>query len=664
MISDLEFSNALCRENFDAFAQRAFAEIEPGIPYEFSWHIGCICWHLQALFEGTLPDNKRRLCINVPPRSLKSYLASIAYPAWVLGKKPNEKFIATSFNATLAKEMSQKSRILIESEWYKQLFPAMRIDDNQNEKHNYWSTERGMYYSSALMSVTGRGAGTVILDDPISPKEAISDTIRQDTNATIRSTIPTRFNDLRNDKWLLIMQRIHDDDPTGHFALKDPRWFILKLPGENKTGKPITYELNGRSWTMQPDELLFPDRLTRQVLDDLRTDLGDYNYCTPAGSPVLMADLSNKPIDQIIVGDEILGFEKQGSIAIRRKMKPALVQKITISERKVVKVTLDSGRVIKCTDDHKWYTGRGNTDKTHKMFDVVKIGRKLMRVCDPLSRFIIEEEKVVSIEDDGIQKVYGLTTETGTYVVWGLASHNCGQILQEPVPIGGGDFRQEWIQYYHQGACKPKEMNIVILVDPAGGDDLNKKKRKLSDWTAMMVVGFAPDNNKYLLDIVRDRLNPTDRVNTLFMLHKKWNGLTGKSPKVGYEKYGMMSDTHYIDEKKKQDAYNFPLIILGGTMSKEERIKQLIPDLQNGRLFFPQNLIYVDGEGRRFDLVSEIVNGEMPSFPRARHDDMLDALSRMYEPDLCMVFPKPKVGMIAKARANAYEDNSQSWEQF
>ena len=518
MISELEYANALCRENFDAFAQRAFAEIEPGVPYEWSWHIECICWHLQALFEGTLPEGKRRLCINVPPRSLKSYLASIAFPAWVLGKEASQKFIATSFNATLAKEMSQKSRILIESEWYKQLFPEMRIDDNQNEKHNFWSTKRGMYYSSALMSVTGRGAGYVLLDDPISPKEAISDTIRQDTNATIRSTIPTRFNDLRNDKWVLIMQRIHEDDPTGHFALKDPRWYILKLPGENRSDKPISYELNGRTWTMQSGQLLFPERLTKQVLEDLRTDLGEYNYA--------------------------------------------------------------------------------------------------------------------------------------------------GQILQEPVPVGGGDFNQNWIQYYAPGACKPKEMNVVILVDPAGGDELNKKKKKLSDWTAMVVVGFAPDNNKYVLDIIRDRLNPTERVNMLFALHRKWNTLTGKSPKVGYEKYGMMSDTHYIDIKKREEAYNFPLIILGGNMPKEERIKQLIPDLQNGHLFFPQSLIYVDGEGRKFDLVSEIINSEMASFPRARHDDMIDALSRMYEPELCMTFPKSRLGMVQKARIASYRDETQSWTDF
>jgi len=504
MANEVEAFDALCRTNFDAFAERAFREVNPGVPFEWSWHIGCVAEHLQALHEGTLPDGKKRLCINVPPRSLKSYLASIAFPAWVLGNDAHEKFIATSFNATLAKEMAQKSRILIESDWYQRIFPAMRLDSTQNEKHNFWTTKRGMYFSSAIMSVTGRGSTYVLLDDPVNPTEAFSPTVRENTNAQIASTIPTRFNDLRNAKWLLIMQRLHDDDPTGHFALKDPdRWHVLKLPGENLTSQPIVYDLNGKTWRMEPGELLFPDRLTREVLDGLRSDLGEYNYA--------------------------------------------------------------------------------------------------------------------------------------------------GQILQEPVPIGGGEFLPEWIKYYAQGGIRPTEMNVVILVDPSGGDELNKKKKKNSDWTAMVVVGLAPDNNYYLLDVIRDRLNPTERIDTLFMLHRKWNDLCGKPPKVGYEKYGMMTDTHYIREKMRTDAYNFSITELGGSMAKEERIRRLIPDMQNGRWFFPNTMLYVDGEGRQFDLVQEILQGEMATFPRARHDDCIDALSRIKEEELFMVFPKPKTTRVAKA---------------
>lgn len=487
---------AMCRKRFDPFLHKAFNIVECGVPYEWNWHIGCIAEHLEALHYGELPDGKKRLAINIPPRTLKSFTGSVSFPTWVMGLQPHAKFICTSFNFKLAKSMAQKARIIMESDFYRETFPETVIDQKQNEKHNFWTTQRGMYYSSALQSVTGTGADYVILDDPINPKEAISQTIRDTTNETISSTIPTRFNDARNAKWLMIMQRLHDNDPTGHFVEDDDRWHLLKLPAENKTSKPFVYIVRGNEYRLEPNQLLFPQRLTREVLDDFRDDLGDYNYA--------------------------------------------------------------------------------------------------------------------------------------------------GQILQEPVPVGGNELQVQWVQHYAQGGISPKTMNVVILADAAGGEETNKKKNKNSDWTAMMVVGLAPDNNYYLLDIVRDRLNPTERIETLFLLHRKWNGLCGKPPKVGYEEYGLMTDIHYIRKKQKEDGYNFPIIKLGGRMNKEDRIRRLIPDLQTNRWYFPHSLMYVDNEGRTFDLIQEILTSEMPTFPKARFDDMLDALSRIYEDDLKLVFPKPK----------------------
>jgi phage terminase large subunit-like protein len=515
-VSDGEFLKAICRDSLDSFVAKAFSIVEPGEKYQHNWHIECINAHLQALHENKLPQGKKRLCINVPPRSLKSFSASISFPAWVMGRNPSEKFICTSHKGTLAKEMAQKSRILMESDWYTETFPNTGIDHRQNEKHNFWTTQRGFYYSSPILSVTGKGGSYVIIDDPVNPTEAMSPTVRTDTNDTISRTLPTRFNDLKNAKWLMIMQRLHEDDPTGHFVIGDDRWHMLKMPGENLTGKDIIYELNGKTWVYKAGELLFPDRLSREVLDGLRKDLLEYNYA--------------------------------------------------------------------------------------------------------------------------------------------------GQVLQEPVPMGGGVFNPLWIQFYGEGGIKPTEMNVVILCDPSGGEEMNKKKRKMSDWTAFMVVGLGIDNNYYLLDAVRDRLNPTERVDTLFMLHRKWNQLCGKPPKVGYEKYGMMADTHYIREKQKLDAYNFGLIELGGNAPKEDRISRLVPDMQMARWYFPHKLFYVDGEGRKFDLVQEILQAEMPSFPRARFDDMLDALSRVYEPDLNLSFPKPKVGMVSKAMRP--REAEQDWTDF
>ena len=121
------------------------------------------------------------------------------------------------------------------------------------------------------MSVTGRGADFVVLDDPINPKESGSPTIRTDINDTISKTIPTRFNDLRIAKWLLIMQRLHSDDPTGHFT-GDDRWFKLLLPGENLTGKTIRYELNGKVWKMEPASRMDMTRFTPALWIRLRKE--------------------------------------------------------------------------------------------------------------------------------------------------------------------------------------------------------------------------------------------------------------------------------------------------------------------------------------------------------------------------------------------------------
>ena len=241
-----------------------------------------------------------------------------------------------------------------------------------------------------------------------------------------------------------------------------------------------------------------------------------------------------------------------------------------------------------------------------------------------------------------------------------------GQYLQSPVPVGGGEFKNKWVQYYQDGGIKPKSMNVCILCDPSAGEENNKKKKKLSDFTAMMVVGLAPDNNYYLLDLVRDRLNPTQRVEMLFVLHRKWNALCGKPPKVGYENYALMSDTHYIEAKKKEDGYNFPLFKLGGKVDKETRIRRLIPDMENGRWYFPSSLQYVDGEGRTFDLVKELVSSEMPTFPKARFDDMLDAMSRVYDIDMMMNFPRPKKTEKQKIMENALkpQDDGADWLQF
>jgi len=341
----------------------------------------------------------------------------------------------------------------------------------------------------------------------LNPVEAASDTVRSTVMREIRSTLFSRFNKMSDSRFILIMQRLHEADPTGEL-LKDGGYHLVKLPAEAKTS--VLIKLNDKQWKMDEGDLL-TDRLSRKDLDQLRTDLTEYQYV--------------------------------------------------------------------------------------------------------------------------------------------------GQYLQEPVPLGGGEFREEWIQFYPSGSIKPRTMNIYILVDAAGGDAVNKKKKKTSDFTSMAVIGLAPDNNYYLLDMVRDRLNPTERIETLFLLIRKWDELSGKKCKVGYEKYGIMADTHFIRKKMDEEGYRFPMQELGGQMQKEERIRRLIPDMQKGRWYFPNSLNYIDEEGRQFDLIKEIIHSEMASFPRAKFDDCLDSISRVLDQDLGAIFPR-------QAQSKVYNVNSENKDNW
>lgn len=495
-----EILAAACRDSFDAFAQRAFTIIEPGVPYEWNWHIECVCAHMEAVYRGELP----KLIINLPFRSLKSFLVSVAFPAWVLGKDPTQKFIVATYGSDLAKDLSQKCRDIVKSDWYQYVFPKTRVNPNQDEKMDWHTTQHGYYYATGMSgTVTGKGATYLLLDDALKPDEAYSETIRASTIKLIRNTLFSRFNDPRNGKFIMIQQRLHEGDPTGEL-LKDGGYHLLKLPGEAKTDHSIT--LGDQVWTMKPGDLLFPERLTRVVLDRFRLDMTELNYQA--------------------------------------------------------------------------------------------------------------------------------------------------QIMQEPIPIGGGEFKHEWYQFYDPRTIKPKTMNVYIMVDAAAGDESNRKKKKASDFTAMVVVGLGTDNNYYLLDIVRDRLNPTERIDTLFILHRKWNDLCGRPPKVGYEKYGLMTDQHYALKRMAEENYRFPLTELGGTMGKDDRIRRMIPDLQKSRWYFPDHLVYHDNEGRPFDLVKELMESELTSFPNSRFDDMADALTRIYDDKMQATFPRQvkKPGYTAERR--------------
>lgn len=200
------------------------------------------------------------------------------------------------------------------------------------------------------------------------------------------------------------------------------------------------------------------------------------------------------------------------------------------------------------------------------------------------------------------------------------------QMMQNPVADTSQGFRHEWIRYYDN--CYGDGMNIYILVDPAN------EKKKTNDYTAFMVMGVASDQNYYVLDMIRDRLNLTERAKRLFHLHRKW-----RPAGVGYEKYGMQADIPYIKEKMGLENYRFDIVELGGSVPKNDRIRRLVPLFEQGRIYLPNSCFKTDYEHRTEDLVSIFINKEFLAFPVPSHDDMLDCMARILEEDLGVIFP-------------------------
>jgi len=202
------------------------------------------------------------------------------------------------------------------------------------------------------------------------------------------------------------------------------------------------------------------------------------------------------------------------------------------------------------------------------------------------------------------------------------------QQLLNPIADDTQGFNSEWIQYYAQDG-EYKQFNKYILVDPAN------EKKKSSDYTSMVVIGLGQDENYYILDAIRDRLNLTERADALFSLHKRWKPL-----RVGYERYGIMSDIQHIRDRQQRENYRFEVIELAGKLSKVDRIRRLIPIFETGRVYFPETIYRTDYEGKVIELVQAFIEQEYKAFPVGLHDDMLDAMSRILDEEMSLTWPK------------------------
>lgn len=216
------------------------------------------------------------------------------------------------------------------------------------------------------------------------------------------------------------------------------------------------------------------------------------------------------------------------------------------------------------------------------------------------------------------------------------------QMLLDPKADETQGFQREWFDDKHSGVPF-KGMNIYILVDGASG------KKTSSDYTAMWAVGLHHDQRIYVLDMLRDRLNLIQRTARLMDWHRKYTPIDTR-----YEKYGKDSDIEHIKSQQKIQNYRFEITEVGGRTPKNDRIKRLLPYCEQLRIILPRTLHYTSYDGKTSDLVQDFIEQEVMGFPVGTHDDMLDALARLFEPDLTIVWPKP-IKKGSKRRESGYD---------
>ena len=213
-----------------------------------------------------------RLIINMPPRALKSICVSVAWPAWLLGHDPTSRIMAASYSSALALKHSLDCRRVITAPWYQSLFPGTQLARDQNQKHKFMTTENGFRFATSVGgTVTGEGGNFLIIDDPVNAAQAMNKHWRERASHWFDHTFASRINDKRKGVIILVMQRLHQHDLTGHLLAKGG-WEHLCLPAVAQAA--ATYSFGEFFHHCEKGELLHPERENRALIERAKIELG------------------------------------------------------------------------------------------------------------------------------------------------------------------------------------------------------------------------------------------------------------------------------------------------------------------------------------------------------------------------------------------------------
>lgn len=269
-----------CRRSFARFVREFWHIAEPAVKYRHNWHIDVVCDRLQKVAERKI----RKLIINIPPGFAKSLLTAVLYSAWRFLRNPKARLLFCSHSTNLAERDSVRCRNVVRSELYQRMvwalhlsspgeYPRWTLTDDQDTKDRWVTTETGERNCLGVDSkTTGYRGDDVIVDDALDAKEAHSDAKREHANHWFSSTMVTRVNIPDDCAFVVVMQRLHEDDLTGFLLAKDSGWELLAIPMEYDPSDDNICPEDPRT---EPGEILFPGLYSEAKVKELKIDLGD-----------------------------------------------------------------------------------------------------------------------------------------------------------------------------------------------------------------------------------------------------------------------------------------------------------------------------------------------------------------------------------------------------
>ena len=303
---------ALLARNLTSFTEFAFGVVRPGVLFKPNWHFEAVTNKLSQVACGEV----RRLIITMPPRTLKSLCASVALPAWFLGRNPSERVVVVSYSDFLARTHANDFRLVVNHPHLSSHLPGDAPDRDTDRE--IVTSKRGKRIATSIDgTLTGLGGNLIIIDDPLKLGDAMSEVVRARVIEWYRSTLLSRADDKTAARIVLVMQRVHQDDLAGY--LQEQGGFeVLNLPAIAQRNE--TYELgDGRTYDRQKGEILHPAQEPAHVLAELKREMGPIAFSAqyqqspiPAGGTIIKRKwltpydhVDRQPGDRIVLSWDI-----------------------------------------------------------------------------------------------------------------------------------------------------------------------------------------------------------------------------------------------------------------------------------------------------------------------------------------------------------------------